>query len=144
MGRMTWIKPSFLWMMSRSGWATKPGQEHVLAVRMSRAGFENILGQGRLSANDPEVYPSREVVAAAQTDEPGTDPVGPGAIPGHGSAALAHDPDRDGRPSGPQLRQPVDRDITEVTNPAREMADAVAHADRNRARTCYRSRRHTR
>jgi len=25
-GRMTWIKPSFLWMMYRSGWATKPGQ----------------------------------------------------------------------------------------------------------------------
>ena len=23
--RMTWIKPSFLWMMYRSGWATKPG-----------------------------------------------------------------------------------------------------------------------
>ncbi len=29
--RMTWIKPSFLWMMYRCGWATKPGQEHVLA-----------------------------------------------------------------------------------------------------------------
>jgi Domain of unknown function (DUF4291) len=25
--RITWIKPSFLWMMHRSGWATKPGQE---------------------------------------------------------------------------------------------------------------------
>lgn len=30
--RMTWIKPSFLWMMYRSGWATKPGQERVLAI----------------------------------------------------------------------------------------------------------------
>ena len=30
--RMTWIKPSFLWMMYRCGWATKPGQERVLAV----------------------------------------------------------------------------------------------------------------
>lgn len=38
--RMTWIKPSFLWMMHRSGWATKPGQERVLAVRISREGFE--------------------------------------------------------------------------------------------------------
>ena len=38
--RMTWIKPSFLWMMHRSGWATKPGQERVLAVTITRAGFE--------------------------------------------------------------------------------------------------------
>jgi Domain of unknown function (DUF4291) len=38
--RMTWIKPSFLWMMHRSGWATKPGQERVLAVRIRRDGFE--------------------------------------------------------------------------------------------------------
>lgn len=38
--RMTWIKPSFRWMMYRCGWATKPGQESVLAIRISRAGFE--------------------------------------------------------------------------------------------------------
>jgi hypothetical protein len=25
--RMSWIKPNFLWMMYRSGWGTKPGQE---------------------------------------------------------------------------------------------------------------------
>jgi len=41
--RMTWIKPSFLWMMYRSGWAAKPGQERVLAVRMRRSGFEQAL-----------------------------------------------------------------------------------------------------
>jgi hypothetical protein len=28
--RMTWIKPSFLWMMYRSGWATKTDQERIL------------------------------------------------------------------------------------------------------------------
>jgi len=38
--RMTWIKPSFLWMMYRSGWANKTGQEHVLAIRITRSGFE--------------------------------------------------------------------------------------------------------
>lgn len=32
--RMTWIKPSFLWMMYRSGWATKPQQERVLALKI--------------------------------------------------------------------------------------------------------------
>lgn len=38
--RMTWIKPSFGWMMHRSGWAAKPGQERVLAIEITRAGFE--------------------------------------------------------------------------------------------------------
>ncbi|GGM85605.1 DUF4291 domain-containing protein [Dactylosporangium sucinum] len=38
--RMTWVKPSFLWMMYRSGWATKPGQEVVLAVELTHAGFD--------------------------------------------------------------------------------------------------------
>ena len=37
--RMMWI-PSFLWMMYWSGWATKPGQEHVLAIELQRDGFE--------------------------------------------------------------------------------------------------------
>lgn len=32
LGRMSWIKPNFLWMMYRSGWGTKPGQEVTLAV----------------------------------------------------------------------------------------------------------------
>lgn len=32
-GRMTWIKPSFLWLMERSRWAQKTGQEFILAVR---------------------------------------------------------------------------------------------------------------
>jgi hypothetical protein len=37
--RMTWIKPSFLWMAYRSGWGTKPGQEQVLAVEITREGL---------------------------------------------------------------------------------------------------------
>jgi hypothetical protein len=49
LGRMTWIKPSFLWMMERSGWATKPGQEHVLAIRITRTGWEEALANARLS-----------------------------------------------------------------------------------------------
>lgn len=58
--RMTWIKPSFLWMMYRCGWATKPGQEHVLAVRMSRAGFEQALSGACLSHFDDQIYPDYE------------------------------------------------------------------------------------
>jgi hypothetical protein len=41
--RMTWVKPSFLWMMERCGWATKPDQERVLAVTLPRARFEALL-----------------------------------------------------------------------------------------------------
>ena len=58
--RMTWIKPSFLWMMYRCGWATKPGQERVLAVRMTRAGFEEALSRACLSHADPDVYPDHD------------------------------------------------------------------------------------
>lgn len=47
--RMTWIKPSFLWMMERCGWGQKPGQEVVLAVRITRAGWEEALGQAVLT-----------------------------------------------------------------------------------------------
>ncbi|MFE6223957.1 MULTISPECIES: DUF4291 domain-containing protein [unclassified Streptomyces] len=47
--RMTWIKPSFLWMMYRSGWGTKEGQETVLAVEITRAGFEWALRHACLS-----------------------------------------------------------------------------------------------
>lgn len=50
--RMTWIKPSFCWMMYRCGWATKPGQERVLAVEISRAGFAWALEHACLSHYD--------------------------------------------------------------------------------------------
>ncbi len=57
-GRMTWIKPSFLWMMHRCGWATKPDQERVLAITITRAGFEWALAHSSLSHHDPAVYAS--------------------------------------------------------------------------------------
>jgi hypothetical protein len=38
--RATWIKPSFLWMAYRCGWAAKEGQERVLAIEILREGFE--------------------------------------------------------------------------------------------------------
>ncbi|WP_433656107.1 DUF4291 domain-containing protein [Nocardia sp. CA-128927] len=59
--RMTWIKPSFLWMMYRCGWATKPGQERVLAVSITRGGFEWALWQSCLSHYVPEMYSDRRV-----------------------------------------------------------------------------------
>lgn len=51
--RMTWIKPSLLWLMHRSNWARKPGQERILAVRMTRQGWEEALSRAVLTTEDP-------------------------------------------------------------------------------------------
>jgi hypothetical protein len=50
MGRMTWIKPSFLWMMYRAGWGLKDAeQKRILAIDITREGFEWALAHGCLS-----------------------------------------------------------------------------------------------
>ena len=49
LNRMTWIKPSFLWMMERSNWGRKAGQEYVLAVRITRAGWDEALSSAILT-----------------------------------------------------------------------------------------------
>jgi Domain of unknown function (DUF4291) len=68
--RMTWIKPSFLWMAYRSGWAKKLGQEHVLAIRITREGFDFALAHASLSAFEPETHQTREVWQAQRDDSP--------------------------------------------------------------------------
>ncbi|MFD7948588.1 DUF4291 domain-containing protein [Streptomyces sp. NPDC059744] len=57
--RMTWIKPSFLWMMYRSGWATKGGQETILAIEISRQGFEWALRHACLSHYERGLHADR-------------------------------------------------------------------------------------
>ena len=59
-GRMTWIKPSFLWLMHRSNWGSKSGQERTLAVTISKAGWEAALSKAVLTAYDSKVFRSRE------------------------------------------------------------------------------------
>ena len=56
--RMTWIKPSLLWLMHRSNWARKAGQERILGVRISRAGWEQALSEAVLTS-DPELARAR-------------------------------------------------------------------------------------
>lgn len=58
--RMTWVKPSFLWMMERCGWATKPRQERVLAVHLVRARFDALLERAVPTHFIPGVDPSPE------------------------------------------------------------------------------------
>lgn len=50
--RMSWIKPNFLWMMYRSGWGTKEGQEIILAVTIPRVLFDEILAAAVPSSFD--------------------------------------------------------------------------------------------
>ena len=68
--RMTWIKPSFLWMMYRSGWGMKPGQERVLAVEITRDGFEWALAHASLSRFDRGVHGSAEEWTATKRASP--------------------------------------------------------------------------
>ncbi len=63
--RMSWIKPNFLWMMFRCGWAAKENQETVLAVTLRRTAFDAILEQAVASAFDPALQPSRDAWLAA-------------------------------------------------------------------------------
>ena len=60
MSRMTWIKPNFLWMMYRSGWGTKEGQEVTLAIRLARSAFDEVLRQAVHSNFNPNVYASHD------------------------------------------------------------------------------------
>lgn len=56
--RMTWIKPNFLWMMYRSGWAEKDSnQNRILAIEISFEGFEELLTEGVLTRYD-KIYGS--------------------------------------------------------------------------------------
>ena len=86
--RMSWIKPNFLWMMYRCGWGAKAEQETVLAIRLRRTGFDEILAQSVPSRFNPALYATQ-----AEFDD---------AL-ARSSVRLQWDPDRD--PSG----APVER-----------------------------------
>ncbi|SPO04009.1 uncharacterized protein DNG_06692 [Cephalotrichum gorgonifer] len=49
-GRMTWVKPSWCWMMYRAGYSYKDrGQEKILALKMSHDNFLSLLRRGVLT-----------------------------------------------------------------------------------------------
>jgi len=55
MDRMTWIKPSFLWMMYRCGWGTKENQEHILAIDMKRNVFDFLVKNAVISTYNADM-----------------------------------------------------------------------------------------
>ncbi|KAF9942612.1 hypothetical protein BGZ67_000836 [Mortierella alpina] len=53
--RMTWIKPSWAWMLYRAGYSYKdPGQERILALKMTHDSFINLLDRAVLTTHDRE------------------------------------------------------------------------------------------
>lgn len=68
--RMTWIKPSFTWMMYRSGWAEKPGQEYILGIDILRTGFDWALANSCLSHYDASVHSSHSHWETMLRDSP--------------------------------------------------------------------------
>ncbi len=58
--RMSWIKPGFLWMMYRAGWATKEQQERILRITLPLLHFKTILQQATFSSFTSEVYTTAE------------------------------------------------------------------------------------
>jgi hypothetical protein len=86
--RMSWIKTNFLWMMYRSGWGTKPGQEVTLAIRIQRTGFDELLCTAVHSSFLVDVYPDQAAWEHAIA---------------HSSVRLQWDPDHD--PNGTKVER---------------------------------------
>jgi hypothetical protein len=86
--RMSWIKPNFLWMMYRCGWATKKDQDRVLAVHLKREFFDSVLALAVETYFRPEVYGDRKTHREALDPSP---------------VRLQWDPDHD--PSGKPLER---------------------------------------
>ncbi len=58
--RMSWIKPNFLWMMYRAGWAMKEHVQNILAIEISKSNFEILLAEGVHSAYNEKIYRTPE------------------------------------------------------------------------------------
>ncbi|KAL8715494.1 MAG: hypothetical protein Q9220_000829 [cf. Caloplaca sp. 1 TL-2023] len=51
--RMTWIKPSWAWMMYRSGYSFKDSnQAHILAIKMSHQNFRQLLSHASVTGHN--------------------------------------------------------------------------------------------
>lgn len=122
--RMSWVKPNFLWMMYRSGWATKEGQERILAIRIRRSFFDALLHSAVPSSPDPTRYASREAWQQALA---------------RSEVRLQWDPDHDpaGRPlrrraiqlglRGDMLRRFGERDLLSVVDITAFVAEQRQH-----------------
>jgi Domain of unknown function (DUF4291) len=107
MNRMTWIKPSFLWMMYRSGWGFKDeGQRRILAIDVSRDGFEWALAHSCPSHPEPSM--SWEDWTTLKSASPVRIQWDPRAGPASPTPEPSRYSDRRRRGGSSSLRQPMD------------------------------------
>ncbi|OLQ08617.1 hypothetical protein AK812_SmicGene7846 [Symbiodinium microadriaticum] len=68
--RMTWVKPSAVWMAYRCGWTTMKdkNQARVLALHLSREGFEDLLMDAHLSHSSADPSKCRDSSVVVQWD----------------------------------------------------------------------------
>merc|ERR1719410_947398 len=59
---MTWIKPSFAWVLYRSGYASKHNQTRVLKIKLPHAAVAELLGGG--TSGRVQWDPARDLLAA--------------------------------------------------------------------------------
>ena len=76
LNRTSWIKTNFMWMMFRSGWATKPNQERILAIYIKADGFIEILRNAYTVQKEKEMGVKREDVQVRLQWDPDHDPTG--------------------------------------------------------------------
>jgi hypothetical protein len=60
MERMTWIKPSFGWILHRSEYATKHRQEAIVKIKITHQGLLEILQQSIETYFDPKLFETEE------------------------------------------------------------------------------------
>jgi hypothetical protein len=129
LNRMSWIKPNFLWMMYRSGWGTKEGQEVTLAVHLRRTGFERILQLAVHSSYVPAIHGAQDHWKARLNESP---------------VRLQWDPDHDPRGekqerraiqlglAGEVLRQYAKDWIVSIEDISEFVTEQRAHVESNR------------
>lgn len=59
--RLTWIKPSFAWVLQRTKYATKHRMNAIARIKLSHEGWLHILQQSIPTQYDAQRYPSEEV-----------------------------------------------------------------------------------
>lgn len=69
--RMTWIKPSFAWMVYRAGYGNKPGQERILKIKVSHEDIAYMLSQCTLVPNNSNDNDKKTKTATEGSNGPG-------------------------------------------------------------------------
>ncbi|KAH7346114.1 ATP-dependent RNA helicase DHX8 [Pyrenochaeta sp. MPI-SDFR-AT-0127] len=68
--RMTWLKPSWAWMLYRSGYSYKdPGQAHILALSIEREAFLGLLRKSVVASSHSEDQPDSGAKARREKRE---------------------------------------------------------------------------